>query len=264
MSALVFAGSHITVSADSTSFTQRPEEIHAHLDRMACEPVGLARPIIVLSGYRGHSGAARELARKIRELTGADESQVLTLSYMFDGSIEEPARKLVALVEEHFPSGDPELTSRVDIVGISMGGLVARAAAADPALIYDHAEAARSKRLSIGTLYTLATPHRGARLANRIRVDDASAAMASGSTFLAALDAELETATYDIVPYAVLRDRWVGATRTAPIGQDPIWIAGQLVRSHHMVSKNQWIQADLGRRLRGEEPLGRPSEPPRD
>ncbi|MFT5424252.1 MAG: pimeloyl-ACP methyl ester carboxylesterase [Phycisphaerales bacterium] len=266
MSAVAVAviGSLIMMPADNPAFDSSSREIKRDLARMEADPVGLARPVIVLSGYRGHSGAARDLAAKIRELTGASEEEVITLSYMFDGTIEEPARKLVALVEEHFPSRDGRWTAEVDIVAISMGGLVARLAAADPVLRDEPADgdAREARRLNIHAIYTLATPHRGASLADRVSVDAASEAMAPGSAFLEMLDEQLESASYTIVPYAVLRDRWVGAERTAPWGQDPIWVAGRMARSHHMVSKDARIQADLARRLRDEKPLASPSKPP--
>ena len=76
------------------------------------------------------------------------------------------------------------------------------------------------------------------------------------------LDGAPEEGRYEIVPYAVLRDRWVGATRSAPVGQEPVWVPGRLIFSHHMVGLDRRIQTDLARRLREEEPLGQSSEPP--
>lgn len=249
-----------TVARQNSAFPATWQEIADDHTRMRTEAVGLTRPVLVLSGYRSPSLVARKLAYEIRRLTGAEPEQIAWLSYIDAGTIEGPARRAVALVEKRFPSDDPEWTTEVDVVAVSMGGLVARLASADPEL----RDEPGGKRLRIRTLYTLGSPHRGAVLAERIRLDDASRDMKPGSSFLERLDGAFEERGYEVVPYAVLRDGWVGATRSAPVGQDPIWVPGRWVLSHHMISLNRRIQADLARRLRGEEPLGSPSMPPRD
>ena len=207
------------------------------------------------------------LAKRVRKLTGADEDRVISLSYMWGDDIPEIADGVARDVAEAFGSEIDEATgmrwtTEVDVVAISMGGLVARTAFADPT------EVGRELgvRLNINTLYTLGTPHRGAKLAKWIRLDDASAQMKPGSDFLADLDDATLGEEHDltIVPYATLRDTWVGASNSAPTGQDPIWVPGRLVLSHHLLTLDKRIQADLGRRLRGEEPLGTRSAPPRD
>lgn len=247
-----------TIHVDNPSFPATSREIDAEHKRMRAEPVGLERPVIVLSGYRSPSPVVNRLAERIRRLTGAERERIATLAYIWSGTVEGPARKAVARVEEQWPSDDPEWTTEVDVVAISMGGLVARLAAADPELRGEPG----GKRLRIRTLYTLASPHRGARLADWIRLDSAGCSMKPGSAFLASLDEAFGDRAYEVVPYAVLRDGWVGARHASPVGQEPIWVSGRFVMSHHMVSFNRRIQADLARRLRGEEPLGLPNEPP--
>lgn len=258
-SALVSAGC-FTVHRHNPAFPATWRQIADEHARMRAESVGLTRPVLVLSGYRSPSLVARRLAYEIRRLTGAERDEVVSLAYLDAGTIEEPARRAVAFVERSFPSDDPVWTTEVDVVAVSMGGLVARLAAADPGLRGEPG----GKRLRIGTLYSLASPHRGARLAARIRPDRAARDMRPGSALLAELDRALSDRSYEMVPYAVLRDGWVGARHAAPVGQDPIWVPGRWVMSHHLVSFNRRILADLGRRLRGEEPLGRASEPPRE
>jgi hypothetical protein len=250
----------ITIGVHNPAFPATHKEISADRARMRDNPVELARPVIVLSGYRSPSGASSGLARQIRKLTGAPRDRVVPMAYFFAGTIESPATKVVNQVERRFPSGDSDWTTEVDVVAISMGGLVARTAAANPAL----RDVPGGKRLKIHTLYTLASPHQGALLADWITIDSASCDMVAGSELLERLDEALEAAEYEIVPYAVLRDGWVGATRAAPVGQEPIWVPGRLFLSHHMVSMNRRIQTDLARRLRGEEPLGMPSAAPRN
>ncbi|RNC80434.1 MAG: hypothetical protein ED559_01075 [Phycisphaera sp.] len=241
-------------------FPATHEEILSDRQRMRDNPVGLERPVLVLSGYRSPSLVASRLKRTIRRHTGADSGEIATLAYVWSGSVEEPARRAVARVEDRFPSDDSKWTSEVDVVAVSMGGLVARLAASDPELRGEPG----GKRLRIGTLYTLATPHRGAKLAEDIHLDSATRAMIPGSDFLRVMDESFASRGYEVVPYAVLNDSWVGATKAAPVGQDPIWTAGRVFLSHHMVSLDSRIQTDLLRRLRGEKPIGQPGTPPSD
>lgn len=247
-----------TIHVDNPNFPATAREISADLARMERDPVRLRRPVIVLSGYRSPHPVASRLAERICDLTGAERDEVQSLAYIWSGTVEGPARQAVARVEKLWPSDDQDWTSEVDVVAISMGGLVARLAAAYPELRGEPG----GKRLKIGTLYTLASPHRGARLADWIRLDSACCSMKPGSEFLVALDEAFASREYEVVPYAVLRDKWVGAKHASPVGQEPIWVPGRLVMSHHLVSFNKRIRADLARRLRREVPLAQPSTPP--
>lgn len=257
---LFVLSSCVHLPATNPAYDVAEPEIEADLDRMREEPVELERPIIVLSGYRSPIVNARDLAESIRELTGASEEMVISTSYPHDDTIEEPAQRVVDLVDEHFPTDDPRFTTEVDVVAISMGGLVARLAADDPV----HRGKPDGRRLNIARLYTLATPHRGARMARHIRIDEASRDMRPGSDFITELNERADHERYTVVAYAALHDRMVGATNTAPPGQEPIWVPGRLTLSHFLLVYERRILADLARRIRNEEPLAEPSTPPRD
>ena len=265
--ALFASASCVHLDHPNPAYPASSTEVKAAIERMEETPVGLKRPVVVLSGWRSPSMTGGQLASRIREVTGADEDRVLAISYVWGDDIPSIADKVASRVSDAYGSRidattGQRWTTEVDVVAISMGGLVARTAWAEPS------EVGRDLgvRLNIGTLYTLGSPHRGARLANWIRLDNASAQMKPGSTFLADLDDATLGETHDltIVPYATLRDSWVGASNAAPVGQEPIWVPGRLVLSHHLISLDKRILADLGRRLRGEEPLAKPSAPPRD
>src|SRR5262249_49610350 len=135
-------------------------------------------------------------------------------------------------------------------------GLIARAAAA----------AGNGHRaVRIARLFTLATPHRGAKITRWLRPDPLTAAMRPGSAFLSRLDEALTNAEYELVCYTRLGDSWVGATRSAPHGRDPFWTPGPPLLSHQTITLDRLIRTDIARRLRGEEPLAlRASTPPRD
>ena len=258
--AVMVTGALIHLPAHNPAYPATNAQVAAEIRRMQAEPVPLARPVVVVSGYRSPSGAASLLASNLRTLTGDD--RVTHVGDPFADTIESLTRTLVAHVEAEYPSDDPASTTEVDVVAISMGGLVARLAADNPALRGEPA----GKRLRIHTLYTLGSPHTGARLAAYVRPDRAARDMRPGSDFITDLNnrrAESKD-TYPIVSYAILHDRLVGATHASPPGQDPIWVPGRVFFGHHLISTEKRIYADIALRLRTEAPLGAPSAPPCD
>jgi pimeloyl-ACP methyl ester carboxylesterase len=228
--------------------------IRTEVERMRASPVSLERPLLILSGWRS-PGLGTTLGVRLRRLTGASKSEVISFAYPFAGRIEPSATKVARKTAERFGTNNAERTVEVDVVAVSMGGLVARTAASS--LI-------ETPRLNIVRLFTLGTPHRGALLADKVRVDQASRDMQPGSPFLDRLNEELAENPFEIVAYAALDDWMVGATNTSPPGRDPIWFPGAPLLSHHLISRNMPIVVDIARRLRREEPIAEPSPPPRD
>jgi hypothetical protein len=231
--------------------------------RMRASPRGLVRPLVVMGGWRAPRWPVAELARRLRGLAGAGAEMVLPVSFTWCGSFGSAMGRAVAAVEERWSSRDPDETVEVDVVAVSMGGIVARAGAAWP----EHRRAGRlshtsRKRLRIVRLFTLASPHRGAKLAQRIAIDGTARDMRPGCEFLCRLNESPRP--YELVCYARLHDWWVGATNAAPPGEEPIWIDAHPLLSHNAVTLDRLITTDVARRLRGEEPLGKPSKSPRD
>lgn len=266
-SALFGLASCVHLDHPNPAYPATNAEVKAAIEKMEETPAGLDRPVVVLSGWRSPSMTGGHLADRIREVTGADEDQIISISYMWGDDIPSIADQVAEHVADKFGTEADPLTGQhwtreVDVVAISMGGLVARTAWADPIEVGRES----AVRLDIHTLYTLGSPHRGAKLAEWIRLDEASRQMKPGSGFLSTLDDATLGDTHDltIVPYATLRDTWVGAKNASPTGQDPIWVPGRLVLSHHLISLDKRILADLARRLRGETPLAEPSAPPRN
>jgi pimeloyl-ACP methyl ester carboxylesterase len=228
--------------------------------RMKSDPKPLKRPLVILGGYHAPSWSAQGFADRLRSITDPD-GDVLVISYPFGFNIDTLAREAVRRVEARWPSTDPDRTTEVDVVGISMGGLVARVAALPP----DSSARAAAKSLNINRLFTVGTPHRGAKLADTIAIDTAARCMRSGCDFLEGLNAALPDATYELICYARLHDTWVGATNSAPPGLDPIWTGGTRFFSHQTITLDRRILADIAHRLRDEPPLAaHGSHPPRD
>lgn len=223
--------------------------------RMLATPTGLRRPLVVLAGWRAPSTAVTLLARRLRQLTGGPPAQVLAIGYPFASSIDDAAAKVVNAVHQHFPAPDGGLPAEVDVVAVSMGGLVARAAAAP-------ATARRlGRRLRIARLFTLATPHRGAKLTRYFAPDRSARSMRPGSDDLRRLDEALECAEYRLTCYSRLGDTWVGARNTCPDGHDLI-LRPVTLGSHVTISQDPLITLDLARRLRGETPILTPGPRP--
>jgi len=225
-------------------------EVERMIKRMEASPVGLERPLVILSGWRATPFFANLLARRLRRCIGAHPDRIASVAYFTRGRIPACARIAIDRVGARFGMADETRTTQVDVVGISMGGLVAWSAAEEGD--------GKGRRLAIARLFTLATPWQGAGLAKSIRVDAACRDMRPGSPFLQRLEKSVKSVRYPIVPYAVLRDEWVGPSRSAPRGSDPIWVPGRIYCGHHLVSADRRILADLARRLRGDQALARP------
>src|ERR1043165_1221334 len=233
-------------------------DLRAEWARMRTTPVGLVRPLVLFGGWRAMRWPVARFGRFLAGLTGARPGQVRAIGFGLCGSFARACERAVGQVEAVWPSEDPERTVEVDVVAVSMGGLVARAAAMRST---GFGSVAR-RRLRIARLFTMATPHRGATLAKRIARDGCARDMRPGSEFLARLNGAARE--YELICYARLNDWWVGASNAAPPEEPPIWIDAPPLFSHQVISPARSIRPDIARRLRGEEPLGRPSKPPRD
>ncbi|MBX3359801.1 MAG: hypothetical protein KF745_15405 [Phycisphaeraceae bacterium] len=240
---------HVEQAGAGATDSLSRDVIRMEWSRMIGSPVGLRRPLVVLAGWRAPSIAVRRLAQRLVTLVGADPGESLAIGYPFRTDIEAIARSVVNRVVSRFPGEDGSGPREVDVVGVSMGGLVARFAAA-PAMLRRE-----GRRLRIRRLFTLASPHRGANIAGVLPVDAAVRQMRADSPLLRRLDEALECAEYEMVCYTRLRDAWVGAGNTAPPGYSRIVLPARVFGSHLTISQDLAITIDLARRLRDEQPL---------
>lgn len=247
----------IPLRTQNPDFPGTRKEVALELKRMRDTPRPLERPVVVLSGWRSPSLVSLAVAERLRAITSGSETDFFPLAYPMHGRIPDVAQTVARAVASRFPGASDRETAPIDIVAHSMGGLVARAGATGAL--------DGMPRLNIARLFTLGTPHRGAKLARLLAPDLASHSMRPGSAFLKWLDEHSTRTGYELVCYAHLNDRWVGATNCAPPWCEPIWTAGTAVFSHFSVTEDRRILADIARRLRGEAPLARAaSKPPRD
>ncbi len=230
------------------SFPVSEQDATVMLRSMRADPRPLERPLIIAGGIHDPGRVAAHLKGVVQAVSDPDD-QILGVSFVGgdDDTFDECRDHLIAAVQAKFPGGDSAQTVEVDVIGFSMGGLIARAAAAPRD---------DGPRLAICRLFTICTPHQGAVMADWPTLDRRVIDMRAGSDFLASLDGALADSGFDLVAYARLDDAIVGAGNTAPPGTTPWWVdTPPLSLAHLRAGHDPRILADIARRLRGEEPL---------
>ncbi len=236
------------------SFPLTLKRAEAELRWMRDHPVTLRRPVIVLGGWGDLMGLPPAYLAEQLRLAAGDE-RVISIGFGMCHTFDACRNRVINRVEAGFPSDDELWSREVDVVGFSMGGLVARYTASP------QGDDETPRRLRIARLYTISTPHRGAFMSKIIAPGQLARDMHAGSVFLEKLDRGLASADYTVVPYVRLADITVGAQNAAPEGQSPWWLpARAFSRSHTDAYRDPRLIAELARRLRGESPYT--TEPP--
>ncbi len=209
------------------------------------------RRVLLLGGYRAPYIPAMLVARELRRFVTLPPDRLLISCYPFASSVRAAAEIASRALARRGWSGE-----ELDVIGLSMGGIVGR-------LLLSREGGPRAARL-----FTLATPHRGSLLSERIRPDAAACDLRRGSEVLREVDAAFPKRRYELTCYATLRDWWVGATRAAPEGMDPIWLdphrPGGSLMAHFYINTDRRILADLAMRLADGQGFARSGPPPRD
>jgi len=240
------------------SFPVTEEMAQADERRMRTDTVELERPVLVIGGFRSPDMFMEEMTTRLARMTCGNHRNWIRQPTWFEGDLEDIARRAIDKVQQAHPSDDPDTTIEVDVVGYSMGGVVARYAADRI-----HKDTPGARRLKINRLFTISTPHRGAWLAEATPLveDRGVGYLYRKSLFLTQLD-EAYTGDYPIVPYGRLGDHVVGPINMAPPGRWPIWCSAPLLGDAHLtVTEDRRILTDIARQLRGEEPRGIEGEP---
>jgi pimeloyl-ACP methyl ester carboxylesterase len=227
------------------SFPLVPKQAHQAIEQMRDDPRPLDRPLVVISGFFDPNISPLLFKCFFKGVTR--NATIIPVSVGFCGSFAECRRRVIEAVDKACPSSDPVWTSGVDVVGASLGGLVARFAAApspDPA---------NPRRLRIARLFSISSPHSGAKLAEAIALTDYHRDIRPGSAFLKTLAVEDAEAAYQIFPYVHLNDEIVGDRYAAPPGKTVYWLPNDsLLPPHAAAMIDERILADIARRLRDE------------
>jgi len=224
------------------SFALTVAAARAELKQMEESPLPPVRPVVVIGGYADPGIIVSLLTARVRDVLGPG-APVVAVAPGWTWTMDDARRKLLDAVEKEFESTDGEWTVEVDVVAVSMGGLVARYAAM-PGV--DH-----RRRLRIARLMTISTPHLGADWAAMPTLESRVVDMRRGSAFLCALDEA--GCGYEVLPYCRLGDLIVGVRNAAPAERTAWWVANQPMQFAHLdAHKDPRILADISRRLRGE------------
>ena len=236
---------------DNPSLPVSPEEARGDLERMADEPVEPRRPVVVLSGWGDIGLVSSTMRRRLRRVLGGDVP-VVAMCFPLTLSMDAARRKVVRTVRRRLgSSGEDGLdTVEVDVIAFSMGGLVARYAAAS----LEGEGGGGGGRLRVRRMFTISSPHGGALMADLPIPDPKVLAMRSGSRFLEALDGH--EADYELYAYTRLDDPVVGSHNTGVEGHPHWWVdVLPATTPHKGCTDDPRVLADIFRRLRGEEPL---------
>ena len=248
---VTFSPACTSLTARNPAFPVTHAEAKHRLRVMRTDPAAVDRPVIYVGPFLDPGLAQWLFLHELRRYLEPD-AQIVGLSFPPFLSLDDCRRRTVDLVQQHFPSDDPTQTVEVDVIGFSMGGLVARYAALPP-----DADAGHPRQLRIHRLFTIATPHNGAQLAPLGGLVSAAARkMRHGSAFMNTLNAALPDAEYQLIPYVRLGDFTVGPAWAAPPGRTPYWASNRPLQFPHIMSfLDARIRADIITRLRGELPL---------
>jgi len=245
-----------TAQPQNPSFPVTLDQANHAVSDMRADPQPLPRPLVIIGGFMDPNVSPPLFKSYFSHITTADVI-IIPVSVGLCGSFEQCRRKVIEAVDAACPSTDPNWTAQVDVVGASLGGLVARYAAAPSA------DASKPRRLHIVRLFTISSPHSGATLAQHFGFSDYHRDMRPGSAFLQSLAKSDATASYELYPYVHLHDELVGEQYAAPPGTTPFWLPNSpLMPAHGSAMVDPRILGDISRRLRNEEPLTIPPPAP--
>ena len=234
------------------SFPVTTAQAQGAIRQMRADPRRLDRPLVLIGGYLNPGIAP--IYDDLFFQGVSNRSVIIPVSLGGCESFAACRKHIIAAVDAACPSADPNWTSEVDVVGVSLGGLAARYAAAPSA------DPAHPRRLRISRLFSISSPHSGSKLAQEAGFTQFHLEMRPGSQFLRELAASDAQASYRIYPYTLLGDDIVGEMYAAPPGMTPYWLASDAGLSHPNAMADERILADIARRLRDEPPFSH--EPP--
>ncbi len=220
------------------SFPTTVSQANGDLARMAAAPRPLERPLVIVGGFIDPGIAPLLLSWQFDSLAGDDRIIRVPMGMCF--SFESCRANVIEAVERKFPCADPRQTVEVDVIGMSMGGLVAPPVPRS---------ASQGKRLRIARLFTISSPLQGADSAERYPpLHPLMMPMRAGSAFLTELNAHLPD--YPVVSYVRLGDRPVGPQNASLPGRTPWWVATPWFNDpHNGAMCDPRIVADIARRF---------------
>ena len=133
---------------ENPSFRITKDEAVSALRAMKKDPQPLERPLVILSGWHDPGMGAWWLSEQYNDFI--DDDRILTVGYGSAKNMDAARAEVIAEVDRAYPTDDPDRTVAVDVIGISLGGLVGRYAAMP---VRDDPDA---RRLDVVRLFSLA------------------------------------------------------------------------------------------------------------
>ena len=219
------------------------------LDQADAHPQRLNRPLLIVGGFMDPGIAPLLLKHQFNGFT--NDSRIVWVSLGDCCTFDDCRKKIIRAVDRDFPTTDPAMTAEVDVIGYSLGGVAVRFAATkelDP-----HKPL---RRLRIARLFTISSPHRGARVANfPVQLLSLQKSLRPNSPFIEALNSSANP-QYPIYCYVRLGDTIVGDDNAAPPVRTAWWVPTPAFSLPHINAfSDPRIIADILLRLRGQTPL---------
>lgn len=232
---------------ENPSFALTVEQAEREMAAMRADPKPLVRPVIVAAGFMDPGPGAAWTASDLRKVTTTPEL-VIEVPFMTARTFDACRERIVSKLEAGYASGDSAETVDVDVIGVSMGGIVSRYAA----MPLDG-----RKRLRLKRLFSIGSPHHGANLAHLGKFDARARDMAPRSEFLRVLNEGTlvlpEELRYEVFAYVRLGDTLVGEENTKYLDGRVWWVENRAFEFPHAQAFNDpRFLADIARRLRGE------------
>jgi hypothetical protein len=232
------------------SFDVGIEEAWAALEEMAAHPKKPQRPVLITGGWQGKDLDGIRTYKLAAKALGEENLIVVTYGGITTMS-DARTRTIQRVLEAAGPADAHGYTPKVDVIGISMGGTVARDAACPPrgqGIDDPH-------RLKIDTFYGISVPHRGVRLGVFGFYDSMAREMFRNSETNRRIEAYFKPGDYRIEDYGRLGDPWVGVENATVPGHYIRWLPNTTFGDAHLGFLDPRIVADIVKRIRGEEPF---------
>lgn len=226
----------------NSSFPITNHRANEFLNQIELSHHTLVRPLVIVGGFHDFGLPASSLAKRFRNIFS--DCRVLSVSFEGCHTFPECKMRLLSAVNTRFPSSKENTTIPVDVIAVSMGGLVSRYSAISTT----------KQRLDICRLFTISSPHRGSHLALLPAFEPLQRDMRPNSQFLR--DLAHSRPNYEIYSYVRLRDEFVRVADAAPYGYYPWWAPYTGLLSPHNTSyQDSRFIADITARLLGLAPF---------
>ena len=211
---------------------------------MRSEPLRLGRLLVIIGGITDPGFSACLLSERFDCVTMNPGIVAVGVGHCL--TFDDCRERVIEAIQAAYPSQEAQQTAEVDVIGFSMGGVVAR---------YSALPRENAMRLRIARLFTISSPMQGAAAAPWVpALYPVIKSLRPDSTFMTALNAR--EPDYPVYSYVRLGDSTIGPENAALPGRVPWWVETPFMGiSHQGAIFDARIIADIARRLRGEEPL---------